>query len=81
MLLGVALTKQVKGKEGSLFVEWHKCDKCGAEYRVYLNSVAAVEEAFQQFAKMFKNRAEHTDLCQECQTGVISSQPMMPMGV
>ncbi len=81
MLLGVALTKNAKGKEGSLYVEWHKCDKCGVEYRVYLKSASEVEEAFQQFAKMFHNRPEHKDLCQECQTGVILNQPMFPIEV
>jgi len=79
-LIGVALTAENK-KLGSLYVEWHRCDKCGAEYRVYFASEQQVEEAFQRIAKMLKNKADEQDLCFDCQNQVIGNQVMMPMRV
>lgn len=79
-LLGTALTKKSKD-EGTLYVEYHQCDRCGAEYRVYLKSPKDVENAFQDIAKRLGNKAGEEDLCFNCQSLVIADQPMMPLGV
>jgi hypothetical protein len=80
MLLGVALT--VKGKNEQVYVEYHHCDKCGREYRVYLKTKSAtVEEAFQALARMMGNKPEEQDLCFDCQNQVIGNQVMFPMEV
>jgi len=79
-LLGIALTKSDKG-DGSLYVEYHQCSKCGAEYRVYMRSPQTVEEAFQTIAKRLGNGPGETDLCFNCQNGVIADQIAMPLGV
>ncbi len=79
MLLGTAIT--LKDKNGTIYVEYHQCDKCQAEYRVYLKSSGSVEEAFQTIAKMLGNKAGETDLCFHCQNQVINTQVMLPMQV
>jgi len=81
-ILGIAIRKQdKKDPRNSIYVEYHRCDRCGAEYRVYLRSQKEVEEAYQAFAKMFGNGAEEEDLCYNCQSLVIFDQPMMPLEV
>ena len=79
-LLGIALTTKSKN-EGTVYVEYHRCDKCLAEYRVYLRSPKEVEEAFKDIAKRLGNSPDEEDLCFNCQEGVIADQPMMPLGV
>ena len=81
-LLGIAIRKEdKKDLRKNLYVEYHRCDRCGAEYRVYLHSQKEVEEADQAFAKMFGNKPEEQDLCYNCQSQVIFDQPMLPLGV
>ena len=81
-LLGIAVRKRdKKDPDKTLYVEYHRCDRCGAEYRVYLRSQKEVEEAYQAFAKMFGNKAEEEDLCYNCQSQIIFDQPMMPLEV
>jgi len=81
-LLGLAINKQNKKDPGKTrYVEYHRCDRCGAEYRIYLHSPKDVEEAFQDFAKMFGNKVGEEDLCYNCQSQVIADQPMMPIEV
>lgn len=81
-LLGLAITKKdQKDKSGSVFVEFHQCDRCGAEYRVYLKSQEQVEEAFQAIAKMLGNKPDEQDLCFNCQSQVIANQTILPMRV
>jgi len=79
-LLGLAITKAEKG-EGSVYVEYHRCDKCGTEYRVYMRSPQDVEEAFQTIVKRLGNKPGEMDLCFNCQRGVIADQPMLPLEV
>jgi hypothetical protein len=79
-LLGIAIAKAEKG-EGSIYVEYHKCSKCGAEYRVYMKSPEDVEEAFQTIAKRLGNKKDEEDLCFNCQRGIIADQPMLPLEV
>ena len=79
-LLGLAITKRNKG-EGTVYVEYHQCDKCGAEYRIYLKSQLGVEEAFEELAKRMGNKPEERELCFDCQSNVIKNQLMMPMEV
>jgi len=81
-LLGIAIRKQdKKDPRETIYVEYHRCDRCGAEYRVYLRSQKEAEEAYQAFAKMFGNKADEEDLCYNCQSQVIFDQPMMPLRV
>ena len=81
-LLGIALRKEdKKDPRKNIYVEYHRCDRCGAEYRVYLHSQKEVEEAYQAFAKMFGNKAEDEDLCWNCQNNAIFDQPKMPLEV
>lgn len=83
VLVGVFLTKNVKEKsdDKTLYVEVHKCDQCGGEYKVYLKSALIVEDAFQQLAKRMGNLSHQKDLCLDCQTRVILNQPMLPLEV
>ena len=80
-LLGIALTKKDKREKeaGTIYVEYHQCDKCGAEYRVYLRSQFEVEGAFQELAKRLGNKREEADLCFNCQNKVIVDQMMLPL--
>ena len=81
-LLGLAIRKaDKKDPDKTLYVEYHRCDRCGAEYRVYLHSQKEVEEAYREFSKMFGNKPGEDDLCFNCQSQVIADQPMMPMEV
>ena len=81
-LLGLALTKRDKKDEAkTIYVEYHDCDRCGAEYRVYMHSPKEVEEAYLELAKRFGNKPGEEDLCYNCQSRVIADQPMMPLGV
>ena len=81
-LLGVALTKSdKKNGDKSLYVEYHECDRCKDEYRVYLRSTQNVEEAFQELAKRLGNRPEQPDLCFNCQNKTIADQTMLPLEV
>ncbi len=79
-LLGLAITIKGKG-EGSVYVEYHRCEKCGAEYRVYMRSPQSVEGAFQELARRMGNRPEEQDLCFSCQSGVIVDQMVLPIEV
>ena len=77
-LLGLAISKKDKRDPSKvLYVEYHLCDKCGAEYRVYLHSQKEVEGAYREFAKMFGNKPGEDDLCFNCQSQVIADQPML----
>ena len=81
-LLGMALRKRDKKDPGkTIYVEYHRCDRCGAEYRLYYHSQKEVEEAYQEFAKMFGNKPGEDDLCFNCQGQVMVDQMMMPMEV
>ena len=81
-LLGLAIrTKDKRDPTKTLYVEYHQCDRCGAEYRVYLHSQKDVEEAYREFAKMFGNKPGEEDLCFNCQSQVIADQPMMLLEV
>ena len=81
-LLGIAIRKQEKkDPRATIYVEYHRCDRCDAEYRVYLHSQKEVEDAYQAFAKMFGNKADEEDLCYNCQSQVVFDQSMMPLGV
>ena len=81
-LLGLAIRKSDKKDSGkTLYVEYHRCDRCGTEYRIYLHSPKEVEEAYLEFAKMFGNKPGEDDLCFNCQSQVIADQPMMLMEV
>lgn len=79
-LLGLAITKKLKGT-GTIHVEYHRCDRCGAEYRLYMKSEQEVEEAFQTIARRLGNKPSEQDLCFNCQNQVIADQVMMPLGV
>ena len=79
MLLGTALT--LRNKNETVYVEFHHCDKCGVQYKLYLKSPGSVEDAFQTIAKMLGNKENEQDLCFECQNAVIGNQVMMPMQV
>lgn len=81
-ILGIAIRKEdKKDPRQTIYVEYHRCDQCGAEYRVYLHSQKEVEEAYQAFAKMFGNKNDEPDLCFNCQSQRIFDQPMMPLEV
>jgi len=80
MLLGVALTKKDKDT-GTLYVEYHLCDKCHAEYRLYFRSPKLVEGAFQELANRLGNKPDEQDLCFNCQSHVVSDQIKMPLEV
>lgn len=77
-LLGLAIVREDKGV-GTLYVEYHRCEKCGAEYRLYLRSPEVVEVAFQELAKRLGNKHDELDLCFCCQSQVIAGQVMMPL--
>ena len=79
-LLGLAMTKEDK-KAGTIYVEYHQCDRCRAEYRVYLGSPRKVEEAFQELAKRMGNKSHEEDLCFNCQSHIIADQVMFPLEV
>lgn len=81
-LLGLALTKRDKKDERrTIYVEYHRCDCCGAEYRVYFHSPKEVEDAYRELAKMFGNKPGEEDLCYNCQNQAIVDQLMMPLEV
>lgn len=80
-LLGAAITKKDKKGKGSLFVEYHECDACGAEYRLYFRSEEKVEDAFQALAKRMGNKPGQEDLCFNCQNKIIADQPRLPLQV
>ena len=81
-LLGMAISKRdKKDPDRTIYVEYHQCDRCGAEYRVYLHSPKEVEEAFQDLARMMGNKPGEEDLCYKCQSQVIADQSMMPLEV
>lgn len=79
-LLGIAIRKEdKKNPTKTLYVEYHSCDRCGVEYRVYLHSQKEVEESYQAFARMFGNKVEEEDLCFNCQSQVFFDQLKMPL--
>lgn len=81
-LLGMAIGKRdKKDPDRTIYVEYHQCDRCGAEYRVYLHSPKEVEEAFQDLARMMGNKPGEKDLCYKCQSRVMADQSMLPLEV
>jgi len=80
MILGIAIAIKSQDNAEALYVEYHRCDQCSTEYRVYLHSLQAVENAYRELAKVLGNPDNTPDLCYNCQEHIIANQGLL-MGV
>lgn len=74
-LLGLGVTGKVKETGGVYFVEYHQCDKCNTEFKIYFKSNKALQEAMPLIAQILGNSDE--DLCFTCQSEVPADQMIM----
>jgi hypothetical protein len=80
VLEGTCITKNTNDKSGgTVYVEYHRCDRCGVQYKLYLKSPLGVRDAFQQIAKMLGNKNDEQDICLECQNMVSGTQVVLPL--
>ncbi len=80
-LLGLTISK---GKDKPCYyVEYHQCDRCGVEYRVYVQSENNLEKTLAHLRNIELGRAivsrEKDDLCFHCQSHVIATQSILSL--
>jgi hypothetical protein len=76
-LIGLGITGKSTPASPVLYVEYHKCDKCGCEYRVYYRSHKSLSEAILEIGRKL-GRNGHGDLCFNCEHQIASNQLVMP---
>lgn len=77
-LLGVGITAKtdLAGKP-TLYVEYHRCDKCGAEFRLYFRTEKDLREALVEIEKKLGSNGTE-DLCYSCRSLVPADQMIIP---
>ena len=78
-ILGVGLTKAFKLQgTPTVYVEYHLCDKCGTEFRLYYRSPNDLEEVRSELRNKIDNNGKE-DLCFSCQDPLPSEQLLLPI--
>lgn len=78
MLLGIGITgKSDLPGNPVVSVEYHRCDRCSCEFRLYYKSKSDLTEAIEQIGKKLGNNWGE-DLCFNCQMPVPVGQLAMP---
>jgi len=79
MLLGVGITgKTALPGNPVLSTEYHRCDKCGAEFKLYYRSKKDLDEAVVEIGKKLGGNGHGEDLCFNCQMPVPANQLVLP---
>jgi len=79
MLLGTGITsKSDLPGNPILQVEYHQCDKCGVEFKLYFRHASPdMDKALEAIARKLGNNG-HEDLCFGCQNPQPAEQLVMP---
>jgi len=76
-LLGVGITaRSTLAGNPTLYVEYHQCDRCGTEFRLYFKTTKDLEEALVEISKKLGSN-EKEDLCFSCMNTVPADQMIM----
>ena len=78
-VLGIGITRaeNLQGKP-TVYVEYHRCDDCGKEFRLYYRSERDLEDVKEELrAKLEKNGGR--DICFLCQDPLPSEQLLLPL--
>ena len=76
-LLGLGITsKSNLAGNPTLYVEYHQCDRCGVEFRLYFKSAKGMEEALVEIAKKLGSNGKE-DLCFTCRSSVPADQMIL----
>ncbi len=77
-ILGIGVTGLVKeAGGGAFFVEYHRCDNCETEYKLYFKSEKELKDALATLAVKLESMKE--DLCYSCQSEVPEDQMVMSL--
>ena len=75
MLLGIGITaKSHLPGNPVLSVEYHQCDKCGAEFRLYFKSKNDMDSAIAEIGR--KLTYKNGDLCYNCKNPIMEQLVM-----
>jgi len=82
MILGVGITsKSELPGNPVLTVEYHQCDKCGSEFKLYYrHKCAELDEAITEVGRKLGHNGKD-DLCFGCQNPAPSEQLVMPFAL
>lgn len=79
-LIGIAVSfKSELPSLPSFFVEYHECDKCKKEFRLFFKSPAEKKEAVDILSRRCRTNGKE-DLCFTCQSRSHAEQLVMPVG-
>ena len=76
-LLGVGITAKsnLAGKP-TVYVEYHQCDRCKAEFRLYFRTTMDMKEALMEISKRLSSNGKE-DLCFSCMNQVPADQMVL----
>ena len=78
-LLGVGIiAKSNLAGNPTLYVEYHQCDRCGAEFRLYFKTAKDLGEALVEISKKVGSNGKE-DLCYSCMNQVPADQMVLPL--
>ncbi len=78
-VLGVGITVESKlAGNTTAYVEYHRCDRCGTEFRLYFKTEKDLKETLEQIRNIEKGREiackGREDLCHSCMSRVPADQ-------
>ena len=77
--MGVGITaKSNLAGNPTLYVEYHQCDQCGAEFRLYFKTAKDLGEALVEIAKKMGFNGKE-DLCYSCMSKVPADQMILTL--
>lgn len=78
-LLGLGITAKSKlAGTPTLYVEYHRCDRCGVEFRLYFRSEKNLRDALGEISKKLGGNGKE-DLCYLCMSGVPADQMVLSL--
>lgn len=76
-VLGVGITaKSNLAGNPTVCVEYHECNRCGAEFRIYFKTAKDLEGAVTEIARQLSSNGKE-DLCHSCMSAVPADQMLM----
>ncbi len=81
MIMGIGITgKSDLPGNPVITVEYHQCDKCDIEFKLYYRHKTDMEEALVEVARKMANNGKE-DLCFNCSNPTPAEQLIMPFAL
>jgi len=78
-LIGVGITaKSNLPGNPTLYVEYHRCDRCGTEFRLYFKTAKELKEALDAISERLGSNGKE-DLCYSCMNQVPADQMVLTL--